>query len=79
MARFLCKCGETLSNSQAPNDIQLKVYTDREWDGIINMGTIDTVDIPDPKYDIWRCPKCERVYVFNEDNTIRKVYILEQD
>lgn len=76
MARFLCRCGETLSNSLAPNDIQLRVYTDREWDDIINLGTIDSVDIPFPKYDVWRCPKCERVYVFDGD-TVIKTYVLE--
>lgn len=80
MARFQCKCGEGLSNSMAPNDVQLRVFTDREWDSILNMGdSIDPLDIPDPKYDVWRCTKCERVYVFNEDNTVKKVYALEQD
>lgn len=78
MARFMCKCGETLSNSQAPNDIELKVYTDREWDEIINHDLIDPLTIPDPKYDVWRCPKCERLYFFKEGNDIAvKVYKIE--
>lgn len=64
--RLQCICGETLSNSMAPNDIQLRVYTDKEWDDIINMGEIDSINIPDPKYDVWRCPKCERIYVFED-------------
>lgn len=78
MARFQCKCGETLSNSMAPNDVQLKVFTDREWDDIINVGMIDSVDLPDPKYDIWRCQKCERIYVFGHNsNNVIKTYALE--
>lgn len=78
MARFQCKCGETLSNSLAPNDIQLHVYTDKEWDRIINMGQIDSVDIPDAKCDVWRCPSCERIYVFDGDR-VSKRYVLEKD
>jgi hypothetical protein len=73
-----CKCGEVLSNTLAPNDIQLKVFTDEEWDHIINIGMIDTFDLPDPKFDVWRCPKCERLYFFEYGNDRAiKVYALE--
>ncbi len=79
MAGFMCKCGETLSNSQAPNDIELKVYTDREWDEILNNDLIDPLTIPDPKYDVWRCPKCERLYFFEDGNDKAiKIYKLEE-
>ena len=78
MARFPCRCGETLWNGMAPNDIQLRVFSDREWDQIINIGMIDSFDLPDPKYDVWRCPKCERVYVFDGENVIKK-YVLEEN
>lgn len=77
MARFLCKCGETLSNSQAPNDVQLHVYTDREWDKIINQDFIDPLAIPPAKYDVWHCSVCERVHVFDGDE-VYKTYILEK-
>lgn len=30
MARMTCTYGTELSNHEAPNDIQLRVYTDRE-------------------------------------------------
>ena len=79
MARIQCKCGETLSNSQAPNDFELKVYTDREWDKIINLDIIDPIALPDPQYDVWRCPKCERLYFFNNGNDKAiKIYKLEE-
>lgn len=79
MARLQCNCGEYLSTVEAPNDVQLHVYTDREWDEIINMGdSIDPLLIPDPKREVWRCTNCDRIYVFNEDNTVSKVYIVEQ-
>lgn len=32
MARMTCTCGNQLSNHESPNDIQLRVYTDKEWD-----------------------------------------------
>ena len=79
MASFLCKCGETLSNTLATNDIELRVYTDREWDEIINNDLIDPITIPFPEYEVWRCPKCERLYFFEDgnDNAI-KIYKLEE-
>ena len=79
MARMTCKCGNTLSNSLAPNDIQLRAFTDKEWDDIINMGMIDSADLPDPKVDVWRCPNCERIYVFESGNDkASKVYKLDE-
>ena len=74
MANYYCKCGDRLTNQLAPNNVQLRVFTDREWDDIINLGMIDSADLPDPKYDVWRCPKCERVYVF-EKNRVIKYYV----
>lgn len=39
---------------------------------------IDPVLIPVPKNEVWRCTNCDRTYVFNEDNTVSKVYVVEQ-
>ena len=76
--RMNCICGEYLSSSEAPNDIQLRVYTDKEWDSILSVDTIEAWKFPLPRYDVWRCPKCERIYVFDDgsDKAI-KVYKLE--
>lgn len=80
MARFLCKCGKGLSTVQAPNDVELYVYTDSEWDYILNMGDlIDPLDIPDPKHDVWHCTNCDRIYVFNSDHSVKKVYKPDND
>ena len=40
MARMTCTCGAELSNHEAPNDIQLRVYTDREWDEIFDCNIV---------------------------------------
>ena len=79
MARMECKCGELLSSSIAPNDIQLRVYTDREWDKILENDIIETWKIPLPTCDVWRCPKCKRIYVFAKGNDKAiKVYAIEE-
>ena len=52
MSRIKCRCGEIISTVQCPNNVQLRVYTDFEWDRIINMGMIDSLDIPMPQYDV---------------------------
>lgn len=77
MAQYWCKCGKRLSTIMAPNNIQYRVYSDQDWDDIINIGWMDSVDMPFPKNDVWRCPECERVYVF-EGDTVIKQYVLEE-
>ena len=74
-----CKCGEVLSNSMSPNDIQLRLYTDKEWDSIMEKDTIETWKIPLPAHDVWKCPNCKRIYIF-EDGVDKpaKIYNLEQ-
>ena len=78
MARMACRCGMTLSNSTNP-EIEYSLYSYEEWNSILGTDTIETWMIPDSKYSIWRCPKCERIYVFEGEN-IRavKIYVLEE-
>jgi hypothetical protein len=61
MARMTCSCGELLSNSTVPNDVELFVYTGEEWDEILKFDTIETWKIPAPKYEVWKCPKCKKI------------------
>lgn len=68
MARMTCRCGKVLSNSQVPNDIELVVYTDKEWDKICDCDSIEPWMIPLPRYNVWRCPDCKRIYVYEGSN-----------
>lgn len=80
MSRMVCRCGEILSTVQAPNDIQLRVFTDKEWDEIIQSDTIHPWLIPQPTYDVWRCPTCKRLYFFkNGSDDPEIVYAVEKD
>ena len=45
MARFGCRCGETLWNGRTPNDIQLYVFTDRQMDKILESNSMETLDV----------------------------------
>ncbi|MCL1807349.1 MAG: hypothetical protein FWG31_06575 [Oscillospiraceae bacterium] len=79
MARMDCICGEYLSNSLAPNDIQLRVYTDKEWDAILEQDVIESWKFPLPTYDVWRCPKCKRIHAFLDGpDKLATVYIIEE-
>ena len=40
MAGMTCTCGAELSNHEVPNDIQLRVYTDREWYEIFDCNIV---------------------------------------
>lgn len=79
MARMTCICGKTLSNHECPNDIELRVYTDREWEEIFDCESIQPWLIPIPRYNVWRCPVCKRIYVYEgkKDKPIM-VYQLEK-
>lgn len=78
MARMTCSCGAQLSNQEAPNNIQLRVYTDMEWDEICDCDSIVPWMIPEPKYDVWRCPVCKSIYVYEDNNSVPvMIYRLE--
>lgn len=80
MARMECKCGQVLSTSAAPNEVQYRVYSDWEWDRILSVDSIEAWKFPMPEYDVWRCTNCERVYVFAGGyGKAIKVYRLEED
>ena len=80
MARMTCKCGNELDNHDAPNDVELVVYTDREWDKICNCTNIQPWMIPLPKFEVWRCCICKRIYVYDKQNNVPKmIYALEKD
>jgi hypothetical protein len=78
VARFECRCGTVLSNSLVPNDVELRVYTDKEWDEYMIGDVIDPVMIPRPKFDVWKCSVCGRVHVFEGEILIR-TYSVEFD
>lgn len=80
MAKMNCKCGYILSTTQVPNNIQLWVYSDKEWEDIMDCEMLIPWKIPLPTYDVWMCPKCKRIYVFgnNSDKPIMR-FLLEDD
>lgn len=64
MAKMTCTCGAELNNQEAPNDIELVVYTDKEWSKICDCESIQPWIIPLPQYEVWRCPSCKSIYVY---------------
>jgi ribosomal protein L37AE/L43A len=77
--KISCKCGEALPASGSPNGNMLRAYTDEEWERFLDAEIIKTQDVPPPPRDIWRCPKCERVYVFEKGGAApAKVYALKE-
>lgn len=66
MARLRCVCGNSLSNSRSPNEIQYYAFSANQWKYLLTCGEIDVLTIPDPEGEIWRCPQCERLCWFSE-------------
>ena len=57
-----------LTRNEGPNDVNLRVYTDREWEEIFNCDSIQPWMIPAPRYDVWKCSVCKRIYVYEIGN-----------
>lgn len=78
---LLCKCGENMWNGNIPNDIEYWVYSDKQSDKILENDIISTLELGmSYDYNVWRCPKCNRLYVFeNGRNEVIAVYKLEDN
>ncbi|MBP5379740.1 MAG: hypothetical protein J6Y64_09405 [Ruminococcus sp.] len=67
MAHLKCKCGQIMWNGSCPNDIEFWVYSDKTIDDIIDDEEFDQFFLRDKNdYNVWKCPVCQRLYVFDE-------------
>lgn len=74
MGKYHCKCGNVLSNHRIPNDVELIVYTSKEWEVIDEINSVDYM--PLPTHQVWHCKICDRIYVFKGSKLI-KTYCVE--
>lgn len=67
MARLKCICGAGLSNTDAPSDNTLYIFTKAEVDNAINNNSeITLYDFEtgiNGEYEYWHCQDCKRVMV----------------
>lgn len=70
MGKYLCDCGNLLSNTSVPNEVQLRVYTDEEYWRL--MGAESASDLISPSIDVWKCAMCERLFVFKKGSLYKK-------
>ena len=64
MSRFLCECGNKLSNSTNPN-IVLDAFTYKEQ---LNHDSQLLNNFPHANLSFWLCPKCKRLHFFESGN-----------
>ena len=77
MGKMQCRCGELLSSSP-PNDMRLLVYSSDEWDSVLSAAA-ENRKPPRPQYDVWKCPKCGRIYVLGSGyGPPLRVYAIEE-
>lgn len=93
MAHLNCRCGYSMWNGCVPNDIEFKAFSDKRLCELIDnppalssdplqfvQDFYDLMEMAD--YEVWRCPKCRRLYIFdnqNNSNKVRFVYKLEEE
>ena len=64
MAEMECECGENLFITSEDSDITLWAFPDGQLEEILATGQAGQLDLTDAKFEIWRCPKCKRLYIF---------------
>lgn len=82
MAGIRCVCGKTLNNKKSPNNIVLRTYSDEQYGELmdfIDSSVSDSVQMPEPNVEIWRCPDCKRMYVFENGTDKPVIYKIEKD
>lgn len=79
MSHIRCLCGNSLSDFHCPNDIVFWVFTDREWFDIKHSNIYDSIDIPFPTHQVWKCPECERVFLMEWHGDFLKTYVVEKE
>ncbi len=70
MAKWACKCGQAMNDHKYPDENCYRVYSESIWDAIPcdengNLNFLD--DIPDPTFDVYKCPRCGRLMIFGDD------------
>lgn len=63
MAKMSCQCGECLSNSIVPNDIEWLIYTKEDFNHWIESDYFEYTEKHENFDGFWLCPKCKRAYV----------------
>lgn len=63
MSKMGCQCGECLSNSEVPNDIEWWIYTKEDFEQWKENDYFEYTDEHETFNGFWLCPKCKRAYV----------------
>lgn len=78
MAKLYCKCGELLSTSNVPNEVELHVFSDKTWVDVFEQEKLDPAELPYTEYVVWKCDSCQRLYLFEGDK-VKKIYKVEEE
>jgi len=66
MPKIMCKCGESLSYSEIPCNIQYKFISDVDYDKY--RGMIDAEALYQQMRSFIKCLKCGRLWIFWDGN-----------
>ena len=72
MAHWRCKCGNIMNDIVDPNPYGFVVYSERDWENGLELADENNMlhwqDFPDPTFEVYRCPECGRLMVFDDSN-----------
>ena len=68
MSKMCCQCGESLSNSIVPNDIEWNIYKKKDFEHWMGNDYFEYTEEHEDFDYFWLCPKCKRAYVWLNRN-----------
>jgi uncharacterized protein with PIN domain len=77
MAKILCKCGQILSNSTVPNEVVIHMFTDKEINEILVQDSVPAIELYRRSNEVWHCSNCDRLYFFDKNDKLEKIYRIE--
>lgn len=80
MLNIQCMCGESMWDNHIPNELEYRIYSDKQMDSIIQNDAVDSMDLcMMADYKAWKCPKCSRIYLLDtKTDDVLKIYKPEQ-
>jgi hypothetical protein len=71
MASFICKCGTRLSNTESLSKVELRVYTDTEWDEILKAIRLKRGGFPEQRMMLGDTPNVKEYMFFKTQSLSR--------
>ena len=76
MGKWLCKCGQRMTDHEYPDKSGYRVFSEELWDEVSGKtdenNKISWEELMEYSFDLYRCPVCGAFMVFGDEKTVTK-------